>query len=106
MRGTRLDGLIALWDWYRTLAEGVGGLNEITDKRAAAARLPPLDSINVWPYLTGKQPLSPRRTLELGASSCVVQSEDCINLGGESPSLTLVNGVLVDEGNAGLWKLL
>lgn len=75
MRGTRLDGLVALWDWYATLAQGVGGLGDITDARAAAAHLPPLDSINVWPYLSGQQPRSP------------------------------VNGLLVDEGHAGPWKL-
>jgi arylsulfatase I/J len=106
MQGTRLDGLVALWDWYATLAQGVGGLQDITDHRAAAADLPPIDSINVWPYLTGAQPHSPRRTLELGASSCVVPSDGCVNLGGESPSRTLVTGILVDEGDGGLWKLL
>ena len=42
-RGTVQSGLTAGWDWYATLA-GLAGADP-TDHRAAAAGLPPIDSI-------------------------------------------------------------
>ena len=40
----------AIWDWYATFSVGLGGLSEedIVDKAAAEANLPPLDSLNLW----------------------------------------------------------
>ena len=48
MRGTKLDGLVAGWDWYSTLVEGIAGLDP-KDAEGDAAGLPPIDSVNQWP---------------------------------------------------------
>ena len=55
VRGTRQEGLIAAWDWYATFAR-LAGVDDIVDKRAASAGLPPVDSIDVWPLLSGLEP--------------------------------------------------
>ena len=52
MRGTKLSGLAAVWDSYATFAALAGA--DPTDHRAAAAGLPPVDSIDLWPYLSGQ----------------------------------------------------
>lgn len=56
-RGTTKFGLITAWDWYATMAYLAGV--DPTDHRAAAAGLPPIDSINVWPYLAGQVTIRP-----------------------------------------------
>ena len=66
MIGKRLDGYISIADYYSTFVQGIAGLDP-TDHRAAAAGLPPIDSLNVWPYLTGKVASSPRTELFAGA---------------------------------------
>ena len=40
-------------DWYSTFCHLAGGLDP-TDKRAAKHGLPPVESINMWPFLMGK----------------------------------------------------
>ena len=65
MRGRRLHGLMAGWDWYATYA-GLAGVSDPTDHAAAAAGLPPLDSQDLWPYLTGQVTASPRTELAIG----------------------------------------
>jgi arylsulfatase I/J len=61
VRGTVSHGLMAAWDWYATFAHLAGA--DPTDKRAAAADLPPIDSYNLWPFLSGKTADSPREFL-------------------------------------------
>jgi len=51
MRGKELDHYIHIADWYATLC-AVAGANP-TDEIAAKAGLPPIDSINMWPLLSG-----------------------------------------------------
>eukprot|EP01047_Picozoa_sp_COSAG01_P040804 COSAG01_NODE_3457_length_6072_cov_14.110330_3_plen_233_part_00 len=51
VRGTKYAGLIAIWDWYSTLC-AFGGV-VATDARAAAASLPPLDSLSMHEVLLG-----------------------------------------------------
>jgi len=113
VRGTRLDGLGTLWDWYGTFAS-LGGVDPF-DARASAARLPPVDSVDLWPYIAGDVKSSPRESIALGSSSCVHHSNDwgaayggCINEWGDAPSVTIVNGLISDERGrgGGLWKLL
>eukprot|EP01084_Bolivina_argentea_P042850 78986_1 len=48
-KGKSINGTIHIADFYSTLCHIVG-LNP-EDKRAEAAGLPPIDSINMWPYL-------------------------------------------------------
>ena len=45
-RGTVRSGLMASWDWYRTLA-GVAKA-DVNDSRAERAHLPPVDSLDLW----------------------------------------------------------
>ena len=57
-RGTVAEGFIAIEDWYATLC-GLAGVDP-ADEPARAAGLPPIDSLDVWPYLSGAAPASPR----------------------------------------------
>ena len=85
VRGTASAGLMAGWDWYRTFASLAGA--DATDHRAAAAGLPPVDSLDMWPMLSGANATSPRAQLEIGS-----------NTGGEhgrTSGNTTVGGVLV-----------
>jgi arylsulfatase I/J len=95
-RGTKKAGLSALWDWYATFA-AIGDIDPY-DARAALAQLPKVDSVNLWPYISGETDVPPRKELELGLPSGwrAVWS---------GPRAS-VNGIIVDEGEDGLWKLL
>mmetsp|Transcript_125716 Transcript_125716/g.367326 ORF Transcript_125716/g.367326 Transcript_125716/m.367326 type:complete len:626 (-) Transcript_125716:132-2009(-) len=105
-RGRRLTGLAALWDWYGTFAS-LAGVSSL-DHRASVAGLPPVDSVDLWPYIAGDVVASPRTSIPLGSSSCVNASVGCINEWGDAPSATVVQGLLLDERSlgGGLWKLL
>lgn len=64
VRGTRHTGLVALWDWYATFCALAGV--DATDARAAAAGLPPVDSIDQSAMLLGTRgAVPPRRELAL-----------------------------------------
>ena len=52
VRGTKYAGLSAAWDWYATLSE-LAGIDP-ADVRAAAAGLPPIDSISLVDVLLGR----------------------------------------------------
>ena len=73
------------------------------DIAAHAASLPPVDSYDVWPYLAGKSPHSPRTELPLAAPN---------NAAGRPPnpwagSEIRVNGLIYhDTGTGAIWKLL
>lgn len=56
--GSRLEGLVHVCDWYATFTALAGA--SVTDARAQRAGLPPPDSLNLWPYLSGKVEVSPR----------------------------------------------
>jgi arylsulfatase I/J len=66
VRSTRESGLMAGWDWYATFASLAGV--DPTDKKAAKAGLPPIDSVNLWPLLSGNAKSSPRDVLLLGST--------------------------------------
>lgn len=106
VRGTTSDELITAWDWYATFVHGIAGADP-TDHRAAAAGLPPIDSIDHWDYLTGKTTTSPRNTIPLGSCSAAPDEDPFCQTKGNMPAT--VNGVVSYLG-AGtvrrLWKLL
>ena len=52
MRGKKTEGYIDLADWYVTFS-ALADVNP-TDERAAAAKLPPIDSLNVWLLISGQ----------------------------------------------------
>ncbi|KAG5185240.1 arylsulfatase B-like protein, partial [Tribonema minus] len=58
-RGSVADGLMGIEDFYATFC-GVGGVVTLGGAKAAAAGLPPVDSLNMWPYLSGAVEASPR----------------------------------------------
>ena len=51
-------GVIHEADWYATFCALAGA--DPTDRSAAAAGLPPPDSFDVWPLITGANATSPR----------------------------------------------
>jgi len=107
VHGTKLEGLGAVWDWYATFAELAGV--DTTDHTAAVAGLPPVDSISLWPYISGARATSPRMDLPIGSTSCVGSSQlatRCVNPWGWGDVKTVVSGLIQDEGIDGIWKLL
>jgi len=65
VQGTKQEGMIAAWDYYATFA-ALAGIHDTHDAPAAAVGLPPLDSFNVWPLISGEVSESPRVELVLG----------------------------------------
>merc|ERR1712072_766159 len=63
MRGAKIGGMMHITDWYATFASLVD--EDPDDKAAAAAGLPPIDSLDMLPMLTGKNVTSPRTEIPL-----------------------------------------
>ncbi len=63
MRGKKLTGYAHIADWYSTFC-ALAGVDP-TDTQAAAAGLPPIDSLNLWPWLSGSVSESPRTEIPL-----------------------------------------
>ena len=84
LRGTTNNGIVHIADWYATLSSLAGV--DPTDHRAAAdpQGLPPIDSIDMWPFLSGKAATSPRTTIPVG-NTCLVKGDYKIILGSTSP---------------------
>lgn len=59
VRGTQSQEMIHIADWYRTFGEGIAGV-DVTDQSAADSGLPPVDSLNMWPLLSGHSSVNPR----------------------------------------------
>ena len=51
MRGKKLDGLAAICDWYATVA-ALASIDAVDPSPPAVA---PLDSINLWPWISGAE---------------------------------------------------
>ena len=72
--GARLDGLVSIADIYATVA-ALAGVDP-TDQRAAAANLPPIDSLDLVPYLMGAVDASPRSAIHLDLNAAVARLAD------------------------------
>lgn len=72
LRGTVQNGMIHIADWYSTFSHLAGV--DPTDSRAATSGLPPIDSINMWPFLSGAVGASPRTFIPIGPQ-CLVQGD-------------------------------
>ena len=72
MRGQKTDGYIHLTDWYATFCSLAGV--DPTDERAAKAKLPPIDSMDMWPLISGQNSTSPRT--DIPASNFTLVSGD------------------------------
>ena len=66
-RGTREPSFVAIEDWFSTFC-ALAGVDP-TDARAAAAGLPPIDSLNLGPLLSGANATPPRAEVVLGATA-------------------------------------
>ncbi len=58
MRGKKTEGYIHIADWYATFCSLAGV--DPTDEKAAKANLSPIDSLNMWPLISGQNSTSPR----------------------------------------------
>ena len=65
-RGQIEQGLIGIEDWYSTFCFLAGV--DPTDHKSPAAGIPPVDSHNMWPLLSGQTTTSPRSEVYLGAA--------------------------------------
>jgi len=92
VRGTVNNGYITLWDWYSTFC-ALAGVDP-TDHRAEQAGLPPIDSFNMWPMLSGQNSTSPRTEIPLGHVGS-------IDLPLAADANTTVQGLIQGD-----WKLL
>ena len=69
MRGQKTEGYIHLADWYGTFC-GLAGVDPV-DKKAAAAKLPPVDSLDMWPLISGKNSTSPRTDIHVSIHTMI-----------------------------------
>lgn len=91
VRGTVNEGFIAIEDWYTTIC-GIVGVDP-TDEVAQKAGLPPVDGLNMWPFLSGQNSTSPRTEIILGSSA---------NSDIQANGQTIVQGIIRNDG----YKLL
>ena len=69
MRGQKTDGYIHIADWYATFCYLAGV--DPTDEKAAKAKLPPIDSMNMWPLISGQNSTSPRTDIPATFSTLI-----------------------------------
>ena len=58
LRGKKTEGYIHIADWYATFC-ALAGVDP-KDEGATQAKLPPIDSMNMWPLISGASSTSPR----------------------------------------------
>eukprot|EP01052_Picozoa_sp_SAG31_P047993 SAG31_NODE_9844_length_1221_cov_1.350267_1_plen_234_part_00 len=78
-RGKTLTGYIHACDWYPTICLLAGGVDCHEEKTAGVLHggIPPVDGFNMYPYLVGSTPASPRTEIMLD-SSCYAAGS-CVN---------------------------
>ena len=69
MRGQKTDGYVHLADWYGTFC-AIAGVDP-TDEKAAKAKLPPIDSYNMWPFISGETDTSPRTDIPASINTLI-----------------------------------
>lgn len=69
VRGTTQDGVVHIADWYGTFCEMAGV--DPTDYVAAQAGLPPVDSFNIWPLISGSNATSPRNEIPVSQTALI-----------------------------------
>ena len=104
LHGSVAYGLSALCDVYTTLC-ALAGVDP-TDDLAVAAGLPLVDGVNLWPWIIGEAPSSPRIEVPLGATNAEVRHRPNRHgrggSGDENDTGTIVQGLIRADG----WKLL
>ena len=69
MRGMKTDEYIHLADWYATFSNLAGV--DPTDEAAALAGLPPIDSLDMWPLISGQVSTSPRTDVPISFNTLI-----------------------------------
>ena len=69
VRGTQQEGVVHLADWYGTFC-AMGGVDPY-DPVAAAAGLPPVQSVNVWPLISGANTTWPRTEIPVSPQTLI-----------------------------------
>lgn len=69
MRGQKNNGYIHITDWYATFC-ALAGVDP-TDNSASKAKLPPVDSTNMWPLISGQNTTSPRVDIPLSEKTLI-----------------------------------
>ena len=69
MRGKKTEGYVHLADWYATFC-GLAGVDP-TDLLAASAGLPPIDSLDMWPLISGQNSTSPRTDVPISLNALI-----------------------------------
>ena len=94
------DRYIHMADWYSTFC-GLAGVDP-TDTVAAKHGLPPIDSTDMWPYLSGAVAASPRTEIALCVDFAIKAPKNTslpipknvslksLNLGGEGAILSIL----------------
>ena len=114
MRGQKIEGYIHIADWYATFC-ALAGVNP-TDEAAAKAKLPPIDSMNMWPLISGANSTSPRT--DIPASFNTLISDDykiitgsidySVHTGPQFPNTTSIpdkTNKTIDCGNGCLYNI-
>lgn len=93
----KLDGVIHEADWYATFA-GIAGISRpVTDDRAAQLGLPPIDSVDVWPLVTGSVDSSPRVEWPLTSLTEAYGDPRTANYGGDAAYMRFPHKLLVGD---------
>lgn len=100
MRGARSTAFAAMEDWYPTFC-ALAGVDP-SDARAAAASLPPVDGLDLWPVLSGANASSGRRLHFLGSSDGTPDKGNTIVQG----VIRAVDGykLLLGDANPSFWQ--
>ena len=69
MRGKKTDGYVHIADWYATFCDLAGV--DPTDRMADRAGLPPVDSLNMWPFISGRACRSPREDVPISYNTLI-----------------------------------
>ena len=69
MRGKKTEGYVHIADWYATFC-ALAGVDP-KDTQAAKANLPPIDSMNMWPLISGQNSTSPRVDIPISMSTLI-----------------------------------
>ena len=69
MRKKKTEGYIHIADWYATFC-ALAGVNP-TDIQAAKVNLPPIDSLNMWPLISGQNSTSPRVDIPISMTTLI-----------------------------------
>jgi arylsulfatase I/J len=98
--GTAARAFVAIEDWYVTFC-GLAGVDP-TDARAAAAGLPPVDGIDLWPVLSGANKTSGRRLQFLGSTDNTPDKGNTIVQG----VIRAVDGykLILGDANPSFWQ--